>query len=100
MAKNQWSVNPLTEAMQKSKRKMKNNVREFLFNSCSIVHHEYAPEGQTINKEYYLEVDFVQLWEKSDQTCGEQRIFSSTMTMLLFILPMLSNKVDFILLSH
>ena len=21
-----------------------------------IVHHEYAPEGQTINKEYYLEV--------------------------------------------
>ena len=61
MAKNQWRVNPLMEAMQKSKRKMKNDVREFLFNSCSIVHHEYAPEGQTINKEYYLEVDFVQL---------------------------------------
>ena len=26
------------------------------FDSRGIVHHEYAPEGQTINKEYYLEV--------------------------------------------
>jgi hypothetical protein len=23
---------------------------------CRIVHHSYAPEGQTINKEYYVEV--------------------------------------------
>jgi hypothetical protein len=23
---------------------------------CGIMHHSYAPEGQTINKEYYLEV--------------------------------------------
>ena len=28
----------------------------YFFNSCGIMHHEYAPEGQTINKEYYLEV--------------------------------------------
>ena len=26
--------------------------------SCGIVHHKYAPEGQTINKEYYLKVLF------------------------------------------
>ena len=26
------------------------------FNSCGIVHHEYAPEGQTISKEYNLQV--------------------------------------------
>ena len=26
------------------------------FDSRGIVHHEYAPEGQTINKEYYLQV--------------------------------------------
>ena len=26
------------------------------FNSEGIVHHEYAPNGQTINKEFYLEV--------------------------------------------
>ena len=27
-----------------------------IFDSEGIVHHEYAPEGQTINKEFYLEV--------------------------------------------
>ena len=26
------------------------------FDSCGIVHHEYAPQGQTVTKEYYLEV--------------------------------------------
>ena len=26
------------------------------FDSRGVVHHEYAPKGQTINKEYYLEV--------------------------------------------
>jgi hypothetical protein len=26
------------------------------FDYCGIVHHSYAPEGQTINKEYSLEV--------------------------------------------
>ena len=29
---------------------------DLFFDSCGIVHHEYAPEGQTINKEYYMEV--------------------------------------------
>ena len=28
----------------------------YFFDSRGIEHHEYAPEGQTINKEYYLEV--------------------------------------------
>ena len=29
---------------------------DLFFYSCGTVHHEYAPEGQTINKEYYLPV--------------------------------------------
>ena len=28
----------------------------FFFDSRGVVHHEYAPQGQNINKEYYLEV--------------------------------------------
>lgn len=38
---------------------MRSNVKVTLtvfFNSCGVVHHEYAPEGQNIIKEYYLEV--------------------------------------------
>ena len=31
-------------------------ILTFFFDFRSIVHHEYAPEGQTINKEYYLEI--------------------------------------------
>ena len=27
-----------------------------IFDSRNIVHHEYASEGKTINKEYYLEI--------------------------------------------
>jgi transposase len=26
------------------------------FNYCRVVHHEYTPEGQTVNKQYYQEV--------------------------------------------
>ena len=33
----------------------KGHVNGF-FDSEGIIHHEYAPEGQTINKEFYLEV--------------------------------------------
>ena len=43
----------------KKARQVCSNVKVMLtcfFNSCGIVHHEYSPEGQTINKEYYLEV--------------------------------------------
>ena len=29
---------------------------DLFFDSRDIVHHKCAPEGQTINKEYYLEV--------------------------------------------
>ena len=29
---------------------------DLFFDSCGIMHHEHAPEGQTINKEYYLQV--------------------------------------------
>ena len=44
---------------QKKTRKVCSNVRVMLtcfFDSRGIVHHEYAQEGQTINKEYYQEV--------------------------------------------
>jgi hypothetical protein len=38
---------------------VQSKVKELLtifFDYCRIVHQSYAPEGQTINKEYYLEV--------------------------------------------
>jgi hypothetical protein len=40
------------------------------FDYRGIVHHSYAPEGQTINKEYYLEVIFVMQFGARDRTCG------------------------------
>jgi hypothetical protein len=38
---------------------VQNKVKVLLtvfFDYCGIVHHSNAPEGQTINKEYYVEV--------------------------------------------
>jgi hypothetical protein len=32
------------------------NAAHFIFNHQSNVHYEFAPEGQTINKDVYLEV--------------------------------------------
>ena len=63
---------------------------DLLFYSRGIVHHEYAPEGQTINEEYYLQVlrRLREAGEESGPTCGQQRIFSSTMTMPPLILHM------------
>ena len=53
----------------------------FFFFFRGIVHHEYAPEGQTIRqlarsttRRFY--VAFEKLCEESDLTCGQQRIFS------------------------
>ena len=43
----------------KKAQQVRSNVKVMLtcfFDSCGIVHHEYAPEGQTINKEYYLQI--------------------------------------------
>ena len=43
----------------KKARQVCSNVKVMLtcfFDSRDTVHHEYAPEGQTINKEYYLEI--------------------------------------------
>ena len=43
----------------KKAREVRSNVKVMLtcfFDSSGIVHHEYAPEDQTINKEYYLQV--------------------------------------------
>ena len=40
-------------------RQVRINVKEMLnvfFNSRDVVHHEYAPQGQTVNKEYYRDV--------------------------------------------
>ena len=39
-------------------RQVRRNVKVMtvFFDSCGVVHHEYAPQGQNINKEYYLEV--------------------------------------------
>ena len=44
---------------QKKSRQVRSNVKVMLtvfFDSRGVVHHEYAPQGQNINKKYYLEV--------------------------------------------
>ena len=43
----------------KKARQVRSDVKVMLtcfFDSRGIVHHEYAPEDQTINKEYYLQI--------------------------------------------
>ena len=43
----------------KKARQVRSNVKVMLtvfFDHRGVVHHEYAPQGQTVNKEYYLEV--------------------------------------------
>ena len=47
---------PLGSPRPKKTRQVRSNVKVMLtyfFDSRGIVHHEYAPEGQTNNKEYY-----------------------------------------------
>ena len=53
----QWKHH--TSPRPKKARQVRSNVKVMLtcfFDSNGIVHHEYAPAGQTINKGYYLEV--------------------------------------------
>lgn len=53
----QWKLS--SEPRPKKARQSRSNVKSLLivFFYCEgVVHHEYAPRGQTINKEYYLEV--------------------------------------------
>jgi hypothetical protein len=53
----QWkhSSSPRPKKAQQVRSKVKVLLTVF-FDYRGIVHHSYAPEGQTINKEYYLEV--------------------------------------------
>jgi hypothetical protein len=53
----QWkhSSSPKTKKAQRVRSKVKVLLTIF-FDCPGIVHHSYAPEGQTINKKYYLEV--------------------------------------------
>jgi hypothetical protein len=53
----QWkhSSPPKPKKAQRMQSKVKVLLTVF-FDYRGIVHHSYAPEGQTINKEYYLEV--------------------------------------------
>ena len=53
----QWKHS--TSPWPKRARKVRSNVKVMLtvfFDSRGVVHHKYAPQGQNINKEYYLEV--------------------------------------------
>ena len=48
-----------TSPRPKEARQVQSNVKamsSIFFDSCGLVHHEYTPCGQNINKEYYLEV--------------------------------------------
>ena len=74
----------------KKARQVRSNVKVMLtafFDSRGVVHHKYAPQGQTINKEYYRDVhrhlhDVVRI---RDRTCGQQEIGASIKTMLQHI---------------
>ena len=53
----QWKHS--TSPRPKKARQVRRNIKVMLivfFDSCGVMHHEYAPQGQNINKEYYLEV--------------------------------------------
>lgn len=53
----QWKTRE--EQRPKKARQSRSNVKTMItvfFDQDGIVHHEYAPRGQTVNKEYYLEV--------------------------------------------
>jgi hypothetical protein len=47
------SSSPRPKKTQRVQSKIKVLLTVF-FDYCGIVHHSYAPEDQTINKEYYL----------------------------------------------
>jgi hypothetical protein len=51
----QWKHSPRPRKAQRVRSKVKVLLTVF-FDYCGILHHSYSPEGQTINKEYYLEV--------------------------------------------
>jgi len=60
-----------TEKITEKQIKNKSHVDGFLFDCHGIVHHEFAPEGQTVNRAFYTEVlkrlrDRVrpELWER------------------------------------
>jgi len=61
MVKTQWVVHKclIGSVDLKNGRQVRSTTKIMLlacFDSEGIVHHEYAPNGQTINKEFYLEV--------------------------------------------
>ncbi|XP_018055293.1 PREDICTED: uncharacterized protein LOC108691868 [Atta colombica] len=44
------------ERSSRSTSKTDENINKFSWITNDIVHHEFLPEGQTVNKEYYLDV--------------------------------------------
>jgi hypothetical protein len=76
------SSSPRPKKTQRVRSKVKVLLTAF-FDYRRIVHYSYAPEGQTINKEYYLEVIviFVMQFGARDRTCGPHAIGNCIMTM-------------------
>ena len=60
--------------------KCEGDVDSFFFYWKGIVHHEFVPRGETVNKEFYLNV--MKLWD----TAGLWNDSRSKAHMLLFIL--------------
>jgi hypothetical protein len=76
----QWkhSSFPRCKKAQQVRSKVKVLLTVF-FDYRGIVHHSYAPEGQSINKEYYLEV--MMQFGARDRTCGPHATGNCIMTM-------------------
>nr|XP_050038879.1 uncharacterized protein LOC126536027 [Dermacentor andersoni] len=81
----QWKHS--TSPRPKKARQVCSNVKVMLtalFDSRGVVDHEYAPQGQTITKEYYRRssVAYVIPCGARDRSCGQQEIGRSIATML------------------
>ncbi|XP_037509168.2 protein GVQW3-like [Rhipicephalus sanguineus] len=81
----QWKHS--TSPRPKKVRQVRSNVKVMLsafFDSRGVVHHEYAPQGQTITKGM-SSVAYVMLCGARDLSCGQQETGASITTMLLHI---------------
>ena len=73
----------------KKARQVRSNVKVMLtafFDSRGVVHHEYAPQGQSTKSTTGMSsVTYVMLCGARDRTCGQQEIGASITTLLQHI---------------
>ncbi|UYV84567.1 hypothetical protein LAZ67_X002630 [Cordylochernes scorpioides] len=77
------------EPRPKKARQVRSNVKDLLtvfFDCRGVVHHEFLPQGRTVNMEYYLQVmrNLREAIRQKARICGRKKIgFCTTITPLL-----------------